>query len=164
MFNAYRSVDRSVRLLLAWPTQSFLASVSRSMTRIFSSPTHIRVSKWGLLFDEGRNRSSYVGATFVAPQFQHEYIRAVTAFRSPWTPCTLYHCTVLSNIYTRYTYGGFLSMQACAVGYALIYLSTLKLQLVSLISRRSDRPKIKPLIFSKPDFLSNTTYILIYMI
>jgi hypothetical protein len=28
-------------------------------------------------------------------------------------------------------YGGFLSMQACAAGYALTYVTTLKLQLVS---------------------------------
>jgi hypothetical protein len=27
----------------------------------------------------GRCRSFYLGATFVAPQFQHEYIRAVMA-------------------------------------------------------------------------------------
>jgi hypothetical protein len=39
---------------------------------------------------------------FVAPQFQHEYIRAVTASRSLWTlhPC---HCSILSNIRTMYT-------------------------------------------------------------
>jgi hypothetical protein len=50
-----------------------------------------------------RGRSSYVGATIVAPQFQNEYIRAVTTSRSLWTMCTLCHCTILSNIYTRYT-------------------------------------------------------------
>jgi hypothetical protein len=37
----------------------------------------------GLLFDEGGGggRCFYVGATFDAPQFQHEYIRPVTASR-----------------------------------------------------------------------------------
>jgi hypothetical protein len=48
-----------------------------------------------------RGRCFYVGATFVAPQFRHEYIRAVTASRSLRTLCILCHCTVLSNIYTR---------------------------------------------------------------
>jgi hypothetical protein len=28
---------------------------------------HVRVYKWGLYFDEGRGRSFYIGATFVAP-------------------------------------------------------------------------------------------------
>jgi hypothetical protein len=50
-----------------------------------------------------RGRSLYVGAKFAAPQFQHEYIRDVTASRSLWTLCTLCHCAVLGNIYTRYT-------------------------------------------------------------
>jgi hypothetical protein len=58
-----------------------------------------------------RGRSFYVGATFVAPQFRHEYIGAVTASRSLWTQCTLCHCTMLSNIYVYALYIGFLSMQ-----------------------------------------------------
>jgi hypothetical protein len=41
-----------------------------------------------------RGRSFYVGATFVAPQFQHEYISAVTATRSVWTLCIHFRCTV----------------------------------------------------------------------
>jgi hypothetical protein len=49
----------------------------------------------------GGVRSFYVGATFVAPQFQHEYIRTVTASRSLWALCILCHCTILRNIYTR---------------------------------------------------------------
>jgi hypothetical protein len=40
---------------------------------------------------------------FVAPQFQHEYIRAVTGSRSLWTLSIFCHCTILSNIYTRHT-------------------------------------------------------------
>jgi hypothetical protein len=72
-----------------------------------------------------RGWSFYVGATFVAPQFQHEYIRALSASRSLWTmriPCD---CTIMSNTYTRYA-----EMQACAAGYALTYVTALKLQLV----------------------------------
>jgi hypothetical protein len=49
----------------------------------------------------GRGRCFCVGATFAAPQFQPEYIRAVTASRLLWSVCVLCHCTVLSNIYTR---------------------------------------------------------------
>jgi hypothetical protein len=52
---------------------------------------------------QGTCRFFYVGVTFVALQFQHEYVRAVTASRSLWTLCTLCHCTILSNIYTKYT-------------------------------------------------------------
>jgi hypothetical protein len=41
-----------------------------------------------------RGRCFYVGARFVAPQFRHECIRAVTASRSLWTLCTRCHCTI----------------------------------------------------------------------
>jgi hypothetical protein len=51
----------------------------------------------------GRGLSFYVGAAFVAPYLQHEYIRAVTAFGSLWSLCFLCHCRILSNVYTRYT-------------------------------------------------------------
>jgi hypothetical protein len=45
---------RSVKLLLASPAQSFLASASsRSITKFLLSRRHVRVSKWGLLSDEG---------------------------------------------------------------------------------------------------------------
>jgi hypothetical protein len=37
------------------------------MTKIFFFPRDVHVSKWGLLFDERRGWSSYVGAMFVAP-------------------------------------------------------------------------------------------------
>jgi hypothetical protein len=39
--------------------------------------------------------SFYVGAAFVAPQFQHEYIRAVTAFRSIWRYMKSALCIIL---------------------------------------------------------------------
>jgi hypothetical protein len=57
-----------------------------------------------------RDGSVFVGAMFVAPQTPHEYIHAVTEFRSLWTLCSFCHCTILSNT----TYRGFLSLQACA--------------------------------------------------
>jgi hypothetical protein len=47
-------VGRLVTLQLSSPAQSFLPSVAtRSMNKILSLPTHVRVWKWGLLFDEG---------------------------------------------------------------------------------------------------------------
>jgi hypothetical protein len=46
----------------------------------------------------GGGRSFYAGATFVAPQFQHKYIRAVTASRSLWPLCILCHCTILVRV------------------------------------------------------------------
>jgi hypothetical protein len=63
----------------------------------------MHVLEMGPPLRRGRRRSFCVGATFVASQFLHEYIRAVTASKSVWALCTLCHCTVLSNIYTRYT-------------------------------------------------------------
>jgi hypothetical protein len=54
---------------------------------------HVRVLEVGPSLRWGRGRSLYVGATFVAPSFQHEYIRAVTASKSLWTLCVLCHCT-----------------------------------------------------------------------
>jgi hypothetical protein len=67
------------------------------------------VFRSGLCFDKGRSRWLYVGATFVAPKFYHEYIRSITASTSPWALCILCQCTVLSNSYTRprRTSGGF---------------------------------------------------------
>jgi hypothetical protein len=46
----------------------------------------------GPLLRRRRGRSFYVGATFVAPQFQHEYIRAVTASGPLWALCNLCQC------------------------------------------------------------------------
>jgi hypothetical protein len=45
-----------------------------------------------------RARSFYIGVTFVAPQFQHEYSRAFAASRSLWNLCTRCHCTILTFI------------------------------------------------------------------
>jgi hypothetical protein len=36
-------------------------------------------------------------------EFQQEYINAIRASRSLWTQCTHCYCTMLSNIFTRYT-------------------------------------------------------------
>jgi hypothetical protein len=56
-------------------------------------------------------------------------------------------------------------MQACAADYALTYVTTLKLQLVSLTVVGLTAPKFKPLTFPMSGFsLSNTTYIWIYMV
>jgi hypothetical protein len=89
------------RLNSCWPSpaQSFLTSVSsRSITKTFILFYTWKCFEMGPPLRRRRGRSFCVGAPLVAPQFQHEYIRAVTASRS-----LLCHCTVLSNIYTRYT-------------------------------------------------------------
>jgi hypothetical protein len=67
------TANRSVRLLLALASTAILGFRSR---RDFSLLDMYMFEKWGLLFDEGRGRSYSGGAMFVAPQFQHEYIRA----------------------------------------------------------------------------------------
>jgi hypothetical protein len=72
-----------------------------------------------------RGRSFCVGATFVAPWFQLEYIRAVTTSRSLWILCVLCRWTTLCNIYYE-IYRDSLSMQPCAAGYALTYVTILK--------------------------------------
>jgi hypothetical protein len=63
-------------------------------------------------FQQWKGQSFCVDTTFVTWQFHYEYIRAVTAFRSLWTLCTLCHCSVLGNIYTRHT--EIFCLQACA--------------------------------------------------
>jgi hypothetical protein len=56
-------------------------------------------------------------------------------------------------------------MQACAAGYALIYVITQKLQLVSWTGIGLTDAKFKPLVLPMPGFsLSNTTYISIYIV
>jgi hypothetical protein len=56
-------------------------------------------------------------------------------------------------------------MQACAAGYALTYVTALKLHLISRTVVGLTAAKIKPLIHPMPGFtLSNTTYIWIYMV
>jgi hypothetical protein len=65
-----------------WKTQQY--SQSRETVTIFFLLDMYVFEKWGLLLDEGRGRPFCGGATFVAPQFQHEYIRAVTAPRPLW--------------------------------------------------------------------------------
>jgi hypothetical protein len=58
-------------------------------------------------------------------------------------------------------------MQACAAGYALTYVSTLKLQLVSWTVVGTTAANFKPLILvllMHDFFLYNTTYIWIYMV
>jgi hypothetical protein len=155
-----RSVGRSVKLLLAFASTLIPGLVSsRTMTNIFVlSCFEIR-----RLLRRGRDRSFCVGDRFVAPQFQHEYIRTLTASRSLWTLCTLCYCTILSNIYTRYR--GFLSMQACAAGYVLTYVNILKLHSVSWTVVCLTATKFKPLILPMPGFsFSDTTYIWNYMV
>jgi hypothetical protein len=94
------------RLNYCWPSpaETFLASFSsRSMSKIFIlSYTHT-CFKMGPHLRWRRGRSFYVGATFVALWFQHEYICAVTVSRSLRTLWTLCHSTILSYIYTKYT-------------------------------------------------------------
>jgi hypothetical protein len=102
-------------------------------------------------------RSFYVGATFVAPQFQLEYIRVVTASRSLWTLCSLYHCTIRSNIYTE-VYRD-LAMKACAASCNLSYSNALKLGVSQLIGHMLTAARFKPLIRSILEFsFSSTTY------
>jgi hypothetical protein len=56
-------------------------------------------------------------------------------------------------------------MQACAAGYALTYLTTPKLQLVSWSAVGLTAAKFKPLILTVHGLsLSNTTYIWIYIV
>jgi hypothetical protein len=92
------------RLNCCWPSsaQSFLASVSsRSTTKIFILSQTCTYFEMGRPLRRERFRSFCAGATFVAPQFRHEYIRFGTASRSLWTPHPLsLHC---SNICARYT-------------------------------------------------------------
>jgi hypothetical protein len=98
-----RSNPSAGRLNCYWlsPAQLFLASVSlRSMNKIFVLPYISICFEMGPHLRQRRDRLFYVDATFVAPQFQHEYIRASSSL---WTLCILCSCTVLSNIYTRYT-------------------------------------------------------------
>jgi hypothetical protein len=94
---------RSVKLLLEFArSHSWLQSPRDPWLRFLFSPRYVHVSKLGFLFDEGGGRSLYVGVTF--------YYTVVSAWAYPrcngvqvtMTLCTLCHCTVLSNIYTRY--------------------------------------------------------------
>jgi hypothetical protein len=56
-------------------------------------------------------------------------------------------------------------MQACAAGYVLTYVITLKLQLVSWTVVGLTVAKFKPLLLPVPGFsLPNTAYIYIYMV
>jgi hypothetical protein len=80
------------RLNCCWPSpaHSFLASVfTRSMTKIFVFSQTCTCFETGPPFRRGKGRSFYVAATFVAPQFQHEYPHALTTSRSLWTLWTL---------------------------------------------------------------------------
>jgi hypothetical protein len=87
-------------------------------------------------------------ATFVAPWLQQEHIRSVTQSRSLWILCILCHCTILYNIYTRYkVHRGFLSMQACALSYALTCVTALKLQLSAKRSQAWPLPSLSLLCF-----------------
>jgi hypothetical protein len=52
-------------------------------------------------------------------------------------------------------------MQACAAGYALTYVSTLKLQLVSGTVLGLTAAKFKPLIFRRPVFSLSSTIALV---
>jgi hypothetical protein len=90
-----------------------------------------------------RGWSFHIGTTFVAPEFQHDYIRSVTASSSLQTLCILWHCTILSNIYTRYN-RGVLSMQTYTRSYALIYVTTLKLHWSGLIIQFQHGPHKTP--------------------
>jgi hypothetical protein len=56
-------------------------------------------------------------------------------------------------------------MQACAAGYALTYLITLEMQLVSKMVVGLTTAKIKPPVLLVPGLsLSNTSYIRIYTV
>jgi hypothetical protein len=85
---ACQSFGRSVKLLLVLASTVIpgFRSPRDRWRRFLFSPRHVLVQKLGLLFNEGRGQSLCVGATSVAPQFQHEYIRAVTAARSLQKP------------------------------------------------------------------------------
>jgi hypothetical protein len=91
--------DYSMAVQLGWSLQLLLAFAS----------SHSWIHLLDMyMFRNGASSSTkeglvYVGVMFVAPQFQHEYICAVTASSSLWTLCSLCHCTVLSNIYTGCT-------------------------------------------------------------
>jgi hypothetical protein len=102
--------------------------------------------------------SFYVGTTFVAPYFLHEFMRTVMASRPLWTPCILCHCTIPSNIYKRYTE---VSCQWGLVQQVMpehMQLRTLKLQLVCWTVIALTTAKFKPLILPMSgSFLSNTT-------
>jgi hypothetical protein len=83
----------------------------------------------GPLYDEGG-----VGLSMQALRLLHRSfstsISALSRRPGHYGLCILCHCTILSNIYARYT---MVSCQCrpCAAGYALTYVTTLKLQLVS---------------------------------
>jgi hypothetical protein len=85
-----------------------------------------------------RSQSFYVDATFLASQFQHECIPAVTASRSLWTMCILCHCTI------HKVYRGFLSMQACAAGYVIMELQFISWTVVGLTAAKF-KPPILPM-------------------
>jgi hypothetical protein len=94
----------------------------------------------------GRGWSSYVGGTFIARWFQHEYIRAVMATRSLWNLRIICHRTILSNIYRRWTE---VSCQWKLVG-QVMHATTLKLQIVSWTVAGLTAAKFKPLILRMP--------------
>jgi hypothetical protein len=102
-FNLYKVIGRLVKLLLVFASAVIpVFSLLEIHDQDIYSLLDMRAFRNGASSAK-EDRCFYVGATFVAPQFQHEYIRAVTAPRSLWALCMLCHCTILSNLYTSYT-------------------------------------------------------------
>jgi hypothetical protein len=82
VLSQYR-LGRSVKLLLVFVSTVIPGfSLLEIYDQYFCSPLDVC-----MFLRRGKGQPLYVDATFVAPQFQHEYIRAVTASRSLLTLC-----------------------------------------------------------------------------
>jgi hypothetical protein len=156
-----RSGDRTAAGL-SQHSHSWLQSSQDPWPRFLFFPRHARVSKWGFHFDEGGVGlcRRHVCDTVVSARV---YLRChgVQVTMDCVHPLSL-HCAKL-HLYK--TYRGFLSTKACASGYALSYVTTLKLQLVSWTLVGLTAAKFKPLIHLMTGFsLSNTMYIWICLV
>lgn len=122
---------------------------------------HVRVSKFGLLFDEKGVGIFYLGPIFVASWFQHEYVRAVTASNLLWAQCNPFHCTTLNNNYTRY------ADIFCQCRFEQRVMAYLRKHCETAVSRIVGiaAAKLKPLILHMPGFsFSVYTFISINMV
>jgi hypothetical protein len=123
---------------------------SRSMTKVFCSLLDMYV------FRNGVSSSTEEGSVFLCRSYV--CCTAVSGRVSPRchgvqllrTLCSLCHCTILSNIYARYTKA--FCVQACAAGYALIYLTIPKLQSASSSVEGLTAAKFNPIILFMPGF------------
>jgi hypothetical protein len=137
-----RSMTKMSALFYFWwpsPAQPFLALVfSRSMTKMSALSYSCPCWQMGLLLDEGRGRFFCARAVYcpIYPRYHGAQVTKDSA-----SSLSL-HCT--KQHFARYTEGSI--MQASATGYALTYLITLKLQLISWTIAGLTTAKFKPCV------------------